>query len=86
MVLPACSAQLNQLFALRGVCAGAGAYAAVDVAKVFQPLSMPGKAGFATTSQRFKLKGATPETVGPGTYVTQGSLVRPTFNVTLDQP
>lgn len=70
---------------LVSVCAAAGAYAAVDVAKVFQPLSMPGKAGFATTSQRFKLKGPTPETVGPGTYVTQGSLVRPTFNVTLDQ-
>jgi len=56
------------------------------VSKVFQPLTMPGKAGFCTTSQRFKLKAATPESVGPGTYTQHSSLVRPTFNVTLDQP
>lgn len=67
------------------VCA-AGSYACVDVGKVFQPLSMPGKAGFATTSQRFKLATATPDTVGPCTYQQQqSSLVKPTFNVTLDQ-
>lgn len=63
----------------------AGEYASVDVSKVFQPLSMPGKSGFCTTSQRFKLKAATPESVGPGTYSSQSSLVKPTFNVTLDQ-
>jgi hypothetical protein len=69
-----------------GCVVAAGAYTAVDVGKVFQPLSMPGKSGFATTSQRFNLKAATPDVVGPGSYAQQSSLVKPSFNVTLDQP
>lgn len=65
-----------------------GAYSSVDVAKVFQPLSMPGSgAGFTTSAQRFKLAAATPASVGPGSYYmpAQSSLIKPSFNVTLDQ-
>lgn len=87
-VLPSkCRSTVIPIFISRDVhmCA-AGAYDPVDVAKVFQPVNLPGscKAGFTTSSQRFRLVPATPEAVGPGTYVQQSTLLKQSFNVTLD--
>lgn len=65
------------------VVAAAGAYAAVDVDQVFQPCSAL-RAGFATSSARFKLKAHTPPAVGPGSYAAQPSWGGSSFNVTLD--
>jgi hypothetical protein len=63
-----------------------GAYSTVDVGHVFRPLSsLPGAAGFATSTQRFVSKATTPAGVVPGTYsLLSSSFVPGSFNVTFD--
>ncbi|KAF6262766.1 hypothetical protein COO60DRAFT_571321 [Scenedesmus sp. NREL 46B-D3] len=75
--------------ARKGATPGPGAYsnAAVDMRQVFKAMSVPGSgAGFSTGSKRFG--SSTSVSPGPGTYTedvaNSCSLVRPSFNVTLD--
>jgi hypothetical protein len=69
------------MFCVCCVYVAAGAYAAVDVDQVFQPCSAL-RAGFATSSVRFKLKAHTPPAMGPGSYAAQpSSLVKPTMTL-----
>jgi hypothetical protein len=64
---------------------GPGAYSVVDVRRVFKPVaSASATAGFATSAQRFVSNAATPCAVGPGSYAYASSLVKPSYNVTLD--
>ncbi|WIA38900.1 hypothetical protein OEZ86_002173 [Tetradesmus obliquus] len=73
----------------KGATPGPGAYdkATVEMRQVFRPLSMPGSAaGFSTGSRRFG--SSTSVSPGPGAYTEDTanscSLVRPSYNVTLD--
>eukprot|EP00879_Flechtneria_rotunda_P020616 GHRR01021695.1.p1 GENE.GHRR01021695.1~~GHRR01021695.1.p1 ORF type:complete len:281 (+),score=94.98 GHRR01021695.1:188-1030(+) len=69
---------------------GPGAYsnATKDMKEVFRPLNVPGsnRAGFSAGSQRFSSSETAPP--GPGRYCADAanscSMIRPSFNVTLD--
>lgn len=86
---PAAAAAATATTAVGAVSPGPGAYdAPVDLKQVFRPLSVPGvnRAGFSASGRRFCSSATV--SPGPGAYAADSasscSLVRPSFNVTLD--